>query len=179
MGSLYVKEMFRIESPLVGLLSIGKEPTKGNELTLQTYKLLKKSKLNFMGNIEGGDIPAGKVDVVVCDGFIGNIILKFGEGAVDMLFKLIKSELKKHPLAFGAIPFLWAALKDLTKKVDYTEYGGAPLLGINGVCIICHGRSNAKAITNALFTAGEFVNKDINSKISSEMGKYTDIEGME
>lgn len=112
----------------------------------------------------------------MCDGFIGNIILKFGEGAAEMLFKLIKIELKKHPITFISIPFLWNALKDLIKKVDYTEYGGAPLLGINGVCIICHGRSNSKAISNALYTADEFVNKDINNKISQEIGKYTEIQ---
>ncbi|MFN3966226.1 MAG: phosphate acyltransferase PlsX [Endomicrobiia bacterium] len=176
MGSEYVKEIYGISNPRIGLLSIGKEKTKGNELTLQTYELLEKSGLNFIGNIEGNDIPKGNVDVVVCDGFIGNIILKFGEGVAEMLFNLIKLELKKHPLAFAAIPFLWGALKDLIKRVDYSEYGGAPLLGIDGTCIICHGISNSKAICNAIRVAADFVKKNINEKISKEIKKYTESE---
>ena len=172
MGNIYIKEIFGLEKPRVGLLSIGEEQIKGNELTIETHKLLKNTSLNFIGNIEGGDIPAGNVDVAVCDGFIGNIILKFGEGIAGMLFSLIKSELKKHPLVFASIPFIWGALKDLRKRLDYTEYGGAPLLGVEGVCIICHGGSNSKAISNALRTANEFVDKNINNKISIEMQKY-------
>jgi glycerol-3-phosphate acyltransferase PlsX len=171
MGSIYVKEIFGIEQPKVGLLSIGKEETKGNELVLETHKLLRKSKLNFIGNIEGGDITLGIADVVICDGFIGNIILKFAEGVGEMLFKLIKQELKQHPIMFMSIPFLWSALKDLRKRIDYTEYGGAPLLGVNGVCLVCHGKSNSKAISKAIYTANEFVNKNINKKISEEMEK--------
>ncbi|MEW6041318.1 MAG: phosphate acyltransferase PlsX, partial [Elusimicrobiota bacterium] len=153
MGNVYVKEFWSIEKPRVGLLSIGEEKSKGNELTTETYKLLEETDLNFIGNIEGRDIPNGKVDVVVCDGFVGNILLKFGEGIAEMLFKLIKQDLKKHPVAFASIPFLWGALKDLRKQVDYSEYGGAPLLGINGVSIICHGGSNSKAIKNAIKVA--------------------------
>lgn len=172
MGSTYVKDIFGIRSPRVGLLSIGKERNKGNELTLGAYNLISGTDLNFIGNIEGKDIPHGKADVVVCDGFTGNIVLKFGEGVAEMLFKLIKLELKKHPLAFLSIPFLWGAMKDLRKRVDYSEYGGAPLLGIDGVCIICHGVSNSKAIKNALRAANEFVKKGINKKISGEMEKY-------
>ncbi|MBU0952077.1 MAG: phosphate acyltransferase PlsX [Elusimicrobia bacterium] len=172
MGNIYVKEIFGIASPRIGLISIGEEKTKGNELTLGAYDLLETSNLNFIGNIEGRDIPQGNVDVAVCDGFVGNVILKLSEGIADMLFKLIKSEIKKHPFAIAALPFLWGALKDLRKSVDYTEYGGAPLLGINGTCIICHGGSNSKAIMNALKYAGEVVEKDINSKISKEMEKF-------
>ncbi|MBU2567965.1 MAG: phosphate acyltransferase, partial [Elusimicrobia bacterium] len=172
MGSTYVKDIFGIRSPRVGLLSIGEERNKGNELTLEAYDLISGTDLNFIGNIEGKDIPHGKADVVVCDGFTGNIVLKFGEGVAEMLFKLIKLELKKHPLAFLSIPFLWGALKDLRKRIDYSEYGGAPLLGIDGVCIICHGISNSKAIKNALRAANEFVKKGINKKISGEMEKY-------
>ncbi len=176
MGNEYVKEIYGIPNPRVGLLSIGKEKTKGNDLTSQAYELIEKSGLNFIGNIEGNDIPQGNVDVVVCDGFIGNIILKFGEGVAEMLFNLIKLELKKHPLAFASIPFLWGALKDLIKRVDYSEYGGAPLLGIDGVCIICHGMSNSKAICNAIKIAIESVKKNINEKISVKMKKYIENE---
>ena len=173
MGNEYVKEIYGISKPRIGLLSIGKEKSKGNELTLQAYELIEKSGLNFIGNIEGNDIPQGNVDVVVCDGFVGNIILKFGEGVAEMLFSLIKLQLKKHPLAFASIPFLWGALKDLLKRVDYSEYGGAPLLGIDGTCIICHGISNSKAIFNAIKVAVDSVRKNINEKISEEMKKYT------
>jgi len=173
MGNEYVKEIYGISKPRIGLLSIGKEKSKGNELTLQAYELIEKSGLNFIGNIEGNDIPQGNVDVVVCDGFVGNIILKFGEGVAEMLFNLIKLQLKKHPLAFASIPFLWGALKDLLKRVDYSEYGGAPLLGIDGTCIICHGISNSKAIFNAIKVAVDSVRKNINEKISEEMKKYT------
>jgi len=176
MGNEYVKEIYGISTPRIGLLSIGKEKIKGNELTLQAYELIEKSGLNFIGNIEGNDIPQGNVDVVVCDGFVGNIILKFGEGVAEMLFNLIKLELKKHPLAFAAIPFLWGALKDLLKRVDYAEYGGAPLLGIDGTCIICHGISNSKAIFNAIKVAVDSIRKNINEKISEEMKKYTETE---
>ncbi|OGS27618.1 MAG: phosphate acyltransferase [Elusimicrobia bacterium RIFOXYB2_FULL_48_7] len=172
MGNIYVKEIFGVESPKVGLVSIGEEKSKGNELTLQAYELLEASNLNFIGNIEGRDIPQGNVDVAVCDGFVGNVILKLGEGIAEMLFKLMKSEVKKYPLAIFSLPFLWGALNDLRKRVDYTEYGGAPLLGINGTCIICHGGSNSKAIMNALINAAGFVEKDVNSKISKEMEKF-------
>jgi len=172
MGSIYVKEVFGISNPRVGLLTIGTEETKGNELTLEAFKLLSKSNLNFIGNVEGKDIPAGKVDVAICDGFVGNIVLKFGEGVAEMLFKLMKSEAKKYPLAYISLPFIWPALKDLRKRTDYTEYGGAPLLGVDGVCIICHGGSNEKAIANAIFFAKESVNKNINKIISQELTNF-------
>lgn len=165
MGSIYMKEIFGIEQPRIGLVSIGTEEEKGNEVTAEAFAMLKASKLNFVGNIEGYDIPLGKVDVAVCDGFIGNVLLKFGEGVAEMLLKLIKAELKKHPIAFFSVPFIWGAIKGLRKKVDYSEYGGALLLGVNGTCIICHGRSNAKAIKNAIKAATEYVKKDINKKI--------------
>jgi glycerol-3-phosphate acyltransferase PlsX len=179
MGNIYAEEIFGIKKPRVGLISIGEEKTKGNELTAQTYKLLEKTDLNFVGNIEGRDIPKGKVDVAVCDGFVGNVLLKLAEGIAEMLFKLIKENLKKHPLAFASLPFLWGALKDIRKQVDYTEYGGAPLLGINGVSIICHGVSNSKAIKNAIKVAHDFSQKNINEKISETMKKFEGINGNE
>jgi len=171
MGKVYMKEIFGLENPRVGLLSIGEEENKGNELSLATFELLKKTDINFVGNIEGRDMPKGKADVAVCDGFVGNIVLKFGEGVAEMMLKLVKSELKAHPIAWFSLPFLWAALKDLRKKVDYTEHGGAPLLGVDGVCIISHGSSNAKAIKNALLVAERFAEKNVNNEIASELAK--------
>ncbi|MFQ3675570.1 MAG: phosphate acyltransferase PlsX [Endomicrobiia bacterium] len=167
MGDAYCRSVLHNDNPRVGLLSIGHEEGKGNMQSLEAYELLKKStKLNFIGNVEGKDIPAGDVDVVVCDGFVGNVILKFGEGVASMLLKLIKDSLKKHPLSFIALPFVWGTITDLRKKVDFTEYGGAPLLGLEKICLICHGRSNAKAIKNAIKTAKQLVEKNINSMIT-------------
>jgi len=171
MGTIYMKNVFGIENPRVGLLSIGEEETKGNELTLSAFGLLKESGLNFIGNCEGRDIPRGNADIVVCDGFVGNIILKFGEGVAEMMLKLVKDEFKAHPLAWASLPFLWAALKDLRKKVDYSEQGGAPLLGVDGVCMIGHGRSDSKAIKNAIFSASKFAQKNINKEITLEIAK--------
>ena len=171
MGSVYMKETFAIERPRVGLLSIGEEETKGNELTLAAYELLKNSGLNFIGNAEGNDITRGNADIVVCDGFVGNMLLKFGEGVAEMMLKLVKQEFKAHPLAWASLPFLWAALKDLRKKVDYSEQGGAPLLGVDGVCLIGHGRSDSKAIKNAILAASKFAGKNINKEISQELAK--------
>jgi len=167
MGDAYCRSILHNNNPRIGLLSIGHEEGKGNTQTLETYELLKKnSKLNFIGNIEGKDIPAGEVDVVVCDGFVGNVILKFGEGIASMLLKLIKDSLKKHPLSFISLPFVWGAIADLRRKIDFTEYGGAPLLGLEKICLICHGRSNAKAIKNAIRTAKQLIEKNINDMIT-------------
>ena len=171
MGSIYMKEIFGIERPRIGLLSIGEEETKGNELSLSALALLKESGLNFAGNCEGRDITGGNFDIVVCDGFVGNVLLKFGEGVTEMMLKLVKQEFKAHPLAWASLPFLWAALKDLRKKVDYTEQGGAPLLGVDGVCMIGHGRSNSKAIKNAILAASGFAAKNINTEIAAEIEK--------
>lgn len=165
MGRIYAQEVLDIKDPKVGLLSIGEENIKGNELTIQSFQLLKKYEKNFIGNIEGRDIPLGKADVVVCDGFVGNILLKFGEGIGEMLFKLIKSSLKKHPISWFSLPFIWSAIKDIRKKTDYSEYGAAPLLGVKGSCFICHGRSDAKAIKNALIRASLYVSNNITKKI--------------
>lgn len=172
MGKIYLEEIFNITNPRVALLSIGEEESKGNELTLASLELLKKININFVGNLEGGDIPKGKADVIVCDGFVGNIVLKFGEGLAEMMLKLVRKEFKAHPIAWASLPFLWTALKGLRKQVDYSEYGGAPLLGVDGICIISHGSSNAKAIKNALRVAALSVEKNLNNVISSEIQKY-------
>ena len=172
MGKVYLEKVSGMSNPRVGVLSIGEEETKGNELSLATYELLKKSKLNFIGNVEGRDIPKGKADVIICDGFVGNIVLKFGEGVAEMMLKLVKQEFKAHPISWMSLPFLWTALRDLRKKVDYTEHGGAPLLGVDGVCIIAHGGSNAKAIKNALKAAARYAEKNVNQEVAQEIAQY-------
>lgn len=178
MGKIYTEKIHNIKNPRIGLLSIGEEESKGNELTLATFELLKNTKLNFTGNVEGRDIPVGNTDVVVCDGFIGNIVLKFGEGLAEMMLKLVKNQLKAHPIAWASLPFLWSVLKGLRKKVDYSEHGGAPLLGVDGVCIIGHGRSDAKAIKNALLAASRFAEKNITAEIAKEIAEIDSLKAI-
>lgn len=163
MGYHYAKAILGITKPTVGLLNIGEEASKGNELSQATYPLLEKLKtISFYGNVEGRDIPKGTVDVVVCDGFVGNVILKFGEGMAMFIIRLVKDTIKKSGFVakLGALA-IYPALKSLKKRLDYTEYGGAPLLGINGIFIICHGSSKAKAIKNSVRVAAELVQKDV------------------
>lgn len=172
MGSQLMKSVFNRPSPRVGILSIGEEPTKGNELSLAAAGLLKTHVANFVGNVEGRDIPKGTADVIVCDGFVGNIVLKFGEGLSSALVSLIKEGIGKNPLALLGGFLLRGALRGVKKRTDYAEYGGAPLVGVNGVCIICHGKSNSKAIFNAIRVAGDFVKKDTNQLIQQELVKH-------
>lgn len=163
MGSHYAKYILGIDKPNIGLLNIGEEASKGNELAQATYPLLKKLKtISFYGNVEGRDIPKGTVDVVVCDGFVGNVILKFGEGMALFLIRLVKERIRDGGFLarLGAMA-VYPALKSLKKRLDFTEYGGAPLLGVNGSFIICHGSSKAKAIKNAVRVASELVEQDV------------------
>ncbi len=169
MGSVYYEAIFKKINPTVGLLSIGEEENKGNELTTGTHQLLKNSGLNYIGNVEGRDIPMGKSDVVVCDGFVGNVVLKFGEGLSEALIKLIKNELKGHPLALLGGLLLKPGLRNIKKKVDPAEYGGAPLLGIEGISIVSHGGSNAHAIKNGLRVAAELYRDNINLHIKERL----------
>lgn len=164
MGSVYCERVLGIAKPRVGLLSIGEEKTKGNELTRRTYDLLVGSRLNFIGNVEGRDLFSGAVDVMVADGFVGNVALKTAEGLVDLVKAAIKERLRADPLAWMATVLMLPgmllmipAMKRLRRSLDYSEYGGAPLLGINGVCIIGHGRSNARAVASAVMAAKEAV----------------------
>ncbi|MDI6793410.1 MAG: phosphate--acyl-ACP acyltransferase, partial [bacterium] len=147
------------------------EASKGNELTFKSFKLLEKSGLNFIGNAEGRDIVNGKVDVIVCDGFTGNVVLKFGESLAEMILKQLRMELSRNWLlklgAFLSKP----AFNNFKRHVDYSEYGGAPLLGVNGVYIICHGSSSAKAIKNGIRVAAEFVNHQMNKHIEEHMAE--------
>lgn len=178
MGSLYAQAIYQILSPRVALVTIGEEEGKGNLLTQETNLLLKKSALNYIGHAEGRDIPKGTADVFVCDGFVGNIILKFAEGMAAALLGLIKSEIKKRPLAALAAKFLMkSAFGSIRKKTDPSEYGGAPLLGVNGVCIIAHGGSNSKAIKNAIRVAGHFYEKGINQKITDQIHSLDSLTG--
>jgi len=169
MGDAYCRAMFGNPEPRIALLSIGEEDTKGNVLTKEALKLLRKTKIRFMGNIEGKDIFTGNADVVVCDGFIGNIVLKTSEGLAEVIMKMLKREIAD--VTTGRIGYLLMkpALRNFRKKTDYAEYGGAPLLGINGTCIISHGRSSSKAIRNAIKVASEFSKKKVYEIIADEI----------
>ena len=172
MGSAYVRHVMNIESPRVALLSIGEEANKGNELTKEAYKLLTGSRMNFIGNIESKAIFRGEADVVVCDGFPGNVFLKTTEGLADILLKMIKKEIMSSTLAKIGYMFMRSALKNVSKRMDYDEYGGAILLGINGACIITHGRASAKAIMSGIREASDYAEKKVYEKISQEIQSY-------
>ena len=167
MGNIYAKDFLGIENPKVGLLNIGEEESKGNELTKESFKALKNEGLNFIGNVEGKNLYTGNVDVVVCDGFTGNIALKISESVAEMIATYFQQEIpKKLFWKFGYF-LMRPCFRKFKRKIDYDEYGGAPLLGINGVCIICHGISGAKAIKNAVKVATGFIQRDINSHIKN------------
>jgi len=169
MGSVYSKKILGVDNPRVGLMSIGEEDAKGNETTKETFGLLEKSHLNFAGNIEGHDLFEGEIDVVVCDGFVGNVILKTSESVGHAISTWIKQEFVQNPIRiFGAL-LLRGALKSFKKKINPEAYGGAPLLGINGVCGIGHGSSSAYAIFNGIRAAAEAVQHDINQQIIEEV----------
>ena len=169
MGEIYSKEVMNISSPKVGLLANGEENSKGNSTTKETFKLLKDVP-SFIGNVEGNDVFKGVVDVVVCDGFVGNILLKASEGVADAITTLIKQEVKASSIMnkIGAL-FMKPVFKALKKSIDYAEYGGAPLLGVNGCVIISHGKSNSKAIKNAIFQAIDYSNANITDKIAKKL----------
>jgi len=167
MGSVYSEHVLQVKNPRIGLVNIGEEPEKGNEQTTSTYLLLKEEKnINFVGMVESKEIFAGKIDIFVCDGFIGNLILKFGESIATFIFEMLANEIKTHPLATFASLFLIPTLLRLKKKVDYDEFGGAAFLGINGVVVKAHGRAKAKAIKNAIRVAAESVEGNIVGYIS-------------
>ena len=171
MGTHYAKYIFNIESPKIGLLNIGAEASKGNELSQTTYPMLEATKtISFYGNIEGRDITEGIVDVVVCDGFVGNVILKFGEGIALFIMQLVKDSIRKGGILakLGAMAVM-PAFKHLKKRLDFAEYGGAPLLGVDGSFIICHGSSKAKTIRHAVRVAGELVEEDVVGHIRSSI----------
>jgi len=170
MGEAYTKDVLKVENPKVGLLSNGEEKSKGNEVTRSAYEQLKNMD-SFHGNIEGTDIFDGAVNVVVCDGFVGNILLKTSEGVAESITKIIKRSVRKSPIAIAGALLMRRVFKSLKKQVDYAEYGGAPLLGIKGCAIIGHGKSNPKAVKNAIFQAIIFSNSNINEDIQTGISK--------
>ena len=171
MGEIYFRSIFGTDRPRVGLLSIGEEETKGNDLTRQAYQLLKQLPVNFVGNVEGRDLYNGQVDVIVCDGFVGNVALKISEGVVELVREALKESLRATITRQVGFLLSRKAFVEFKKRVDYTEYGGAPLLGLKGVCIVSHGSSNANAIKNAVRVASEFAQHQINAKIEQELSR--------
>jgi glycerol-3-phosphate acyltransferase PlsX len=169
MGEMYSRIILRRPKPRVGLLSIGEEEHKGNDLTRAAMPLLKALDLNFIGNVEGGDIYGGKVDVIVCDGFIGNVALKVSEGLVTMVTQILRESLESSIQTKIGAALSKPAFNHLKRRLDYSETGGAPLLGVRGVCIICHGRSNSNAIKNAIRVAAEFSRGKVNQRIEDEL----------
>ncbi len=173
MAETYARVALGVEHPRVGLLSIGEEDSKGNDLVRQVRLLLKGSSLNFVGNIEGRDILSGETDVVVCDGFVGNVVLKLAEGMAEAMGVMLANELKADFISRLGTMLALPALKRFKRKVDYNEFGGAPLLGINGVGIISHGGSSAKAIRNAIRTAAEMVSGDVPGRMQEGLSRQT------
>jgi glycerol-3-phosphate acyltransferase PlsX len=171
MGDIYSRVIFHGENPRLGLLSIGEEEHKGNDLTRKAFGLLKTLPVNFIGNVEGGDIYTGDIDVIVCDGFIGNVALKVSEGLVEMIKHMLQESLEATIAGKIGYVLSKAAYADFKKRLDYSEYGGAPLLGVHGVCIICHGRSNANAIRNAIRVAKELSEGKVNQFIEEELAR--------
>ena len=168
MGEAYAKDVLKVLKPKVGLLSNGEEESKGNEVSKEAYMLLRELD-SFIGNVEGNNVFDGSVDVIVCDGFVGNILLKTSEGVADSITKIIKQNVRRSPLAIAGAVLMRKVFGVLKKQVDYAEYGGAPLIGINGCAIIGHGKSNAKAVKNAIFQAINFSSSSINSDIEQRL----------
>jgi glycerol-3-phosphate acyltransferase PlsX len=172
MGQIYSRLVLKVKSPRVGLLSIGEEEHKGNMLTREATPLLKDLGFDFIGNVEGRDLFSGNADVIVCDGFVGNVALKVAEGLAEMMGRMLRESLSAS--VSGKIGYVLSrsAFRDFKKRVDYSEIGGAPLLGVKGVCIICHGRSDANAIKNAIRVAAEFASSNMNQRIEEELREF-------
>jgi len=174
MADVMARTLLRLPQPKVAVLSIGEEEGKGNQLAKEAFELLKKSTLNFVGNVEGRDIFSGKVDVVVCDGFVGNVSIKLAEGLAASMGRLLKGELRRGFFAKIGTTLALSALKRFSRIMDYTEYGGAPLLGLNGIVIVAHGSSNAKAIGNAVDMAGTFCRLGAISMMREGLAAHTE-----
>jgi glycerol-3-phosphate acyltransferase PlsX len=170
MGEVYSRVIFAKNKPSVGLLSIGEEESKGNELTRHSYQLLKDLPINFVGNVEGRDLYNGKVDVIVCDGFVGNVALKISEGMVETVRYLLKESLQATITRQVGMMLSRRAFEEFKKRLDYSEYGGAPLLGVKGPVIVGHGSSNANAMKNAIRVAAEFSDRGTNAHIEAAVG---------
>jgi glycerol-3-phosphate acyltransferase PlsX len=165
MAEAYVSNILNRPSPSIGLLNVGEEETKGTDFIKETHELLSRSKLNFIGNAEGKDLFSGKFDIIVCDGFVGNVALKVTESVAETLQVFLKRHLKSNPWGMLGVMLLKSSFMRFKQDIDYSEYGGAPLLGVNGIVIIGHGRSNVKAIKNAIRAAKEEVERNVNAKI--------------
>jgi len=174
MGSVYSRHVLGYKSPSVGLMSIGEEDAKGSELTKEVFKMLKRSALNFRGNIEGHDLFGDPVEVVVCDGFVGNVILKSCESVANAIMKWLKHELMRSKVRMAGALLAKEAFRAIKKKTNYEEYGGMPLLGVNGICIIAHGASTPLAIKNALRVASESIEQQVNPHIVEEVRRYNE-----
>ena len=172
MGSVYSRHVLGYKNPTVGLISLGEEDVKGNEMTKEVFKMLKKSSLNFVGNIEGRHLFEDPVEVVVCDGFVGNVILKTCESIADAIFKWLKHELMRNTKRMAGAYLARNAFRAIKKKTNYEEYGGMPLLGVNGICIIAHGASTPLAIKNALRVAAESIEQQVNPHIVEEIRRH-------
>jgi glycerol-3-phosphate acyltransferase PlsX len=172
MGDIYARVILHLKEPRIGLLSIGEEEHKGNELTRNATPLLKSLAIHFIGNVEGGDLYTGKADVLICDGFIGNVALKVSEGLIEVVKQMLQESLQATITRKIGHVLSRAAFTDFKKRVDYSEYGGALLLGVRGVCVICHGRSNANAIKNAIRVAAEFAEHRIDQRIETELRRW-------
>lgn len=181
MGSIYLERIFNVRSPRVALLANGEEESKGNQLVIDTHSLLKESAstlgLNFIGNVEGRDIPAGGADVIVCDGFVGNVVLKLSEGLAETLLGLLRAEMTRSLVNKLAAAILRPGFRKVGRRLDYAEYGGVPLLGINGSAIVSHGRSNAKAIKNALRVARQTAETGVATAIGEGLAKLSSQQG--
>ena len=180
MGAIYMERIFNISAPRVGLLANGEEESKGNQLVIEAHSLLKRNAstlgLNFIGNVEGRDIPLGNADVVVCDGFVGNVVLKLSEGLAETLLGMVRAEMTSSLPRKLAAAVLRPGLREMGRRLDYAEYGGVPLLGINGSAIISHGRSNAKAIKNALRVARQTAETGVAAAIAEGLAKLSSEE---
>jgi glycerol-3-phosphate acyltransferase PlsX len=176
MGSVYSRHVLGYKNPTVGLMSIGEEDAKGSDLTKEVFKMLKRSALNFRGNIEGHDLFGDPVEVVVCDGFVGNVILKTCESVASAIMKWLKHELMRNKLRMAGAMLAQNAFRAIKKKTNYEEYGGMPLLGVNGICIIAHGASTALAVKNALRVATEAIEQQVNPHIVEEVRRYNETQ---
>ena len=175
MGAAYARVALGCESPRVGLLSVGEEESKGNELTREAHQLLKDAPIDFVGNVEGRDVYAGETDVIVCDGFTGNVTLKISEGLVETVERLLHEELSS---TFGTrVGYLLSrqAFRRFRRRVDYSEYGGAPLVGLNGLCVVGHGRSSAKAVSSAVAMTIRFVKESLVQKLTADLASSSPV----
>jgi glycerol-3-phosphate acyltransferase PlsX len=173
MGHIFIKNVYGVTRPRIALMSIGEEETKGNDLIKEVFERLQASSLNFIGNVEGKDIYSGKADVIVSDGFTGNIALKVSEGVVETVMSMARTEVTRNFFSKIGFFLMKRNLKKLYKRIHYSEYGGAPLLGLNGVCVVGHGRSNPMAVKNAIRLAKDFVSGKVLDKIQNEIAVFS------